>query len=126
VPKDAAEALSFSIAATPEQFANRAFPDRHRAPAEETLLSLAIASGDVALVRCAIDARDRACLWRMRDNMSLAEAYGQRAETDYISGRRVLARPFIAMDIALLCVYFPELALEVRCWPGVVLSSRAE
>jgi hypothetical protein len=103
VPKDAAAALSFSIAATPEQFANRAFPDRNRAPEEETLLSLAIASGDTALVRCAIDARDRACLWRKNCNMHLAEAYGGRLN----------ARPFIAMDVALLCVYYPKQALEV-------------
>ena len=50
--KDTLACMSYGIAATPHMLVNRAFPDRHRAPEEETLLSFAIAHGDVDLGVC--------------------------------------------------------------------------
>eukprot|EP01050_Picozoa_sp_SAG11_P009672 SAG11_NODE_925_length_6524_cov_3.379300_5_plen_267_part_00 len=108
----------------------------NRAPDEETLLSLAIATGDAALVRSAIDARDRACRWNMLENMDLsAGVKASQVETHArmpgrtpgrtpgrLSHARTHARTFIAMDVALLCVYFPDMALEVLEHPSMMTA----
>lgn len=44
--------MSYALAAMPQMIVNRAFPERGRAPEEETLLSLAIKRGDVDLGVC--------------------------------------------------------------------------
>jgi len=120
-PRDVAlhsgeELLGYMLAAWPSYAANKDFADRGRGPSEATLLTFAIQTGDEALVRRAIALRDHACRWRKDMNATQAMGFIDRSHSFHDG----ISPPFTAMDVAMLVLFLPHLALELLAHPSML------
>lgn len=86
----------------------------------------------VLTVRCALDARERACRWSTKSSYALKDQFEKpftalsRTEIPVHGPFTDLVEPFTAMDVALFSVYFPDLALEVLAYPTLVTERQGK
>ena len=112
-PNSSVQAMALYLSESPELICNRSQTDRRRPPEEPILLTDALMAGDVRMIRMAVEARDRACRWNAERVATLCDDFSPLQQ----GKDRQQTPPFLAVDVAMLIVYCPEVAVEVLQHP---------
>jgi len=117
-PADCLTAFASAVAAKPSLVANRSIPDRDRPPEAPTILTFAVEAavaklpaGDAsAFVQLALRQREHTLAWSRKHNCKL--------ELDEDNHCPIF--PLTSMDLAMLVLDFPHLALDALEHPGLL------